>query len=197
MTMELIAISESLKYIIQNHDNIGNNVVILSDSKSALQHLARCASGHSRGMPIAYTVLETIHRLTLSPAMILRLQWVPSHLGLRGNEEADRLAKLACTEGLEFPILPFYTEVLTKFKNICGNKFAFMMKKVNSPNCNICDKVEDVQHILVECVKFKKERDLILRKFHINAYDVGGFLNILANPTSKAARFVVDMVSQD
>ncbi|KAL0819666.1 hypothetical protein ABMA28_007732 [Loxostege sticticalis] len=210
MTMELIAISEALNYIECQYNN-NRKVVILVDSKSALEHLARCASGHSRGTPIAYTVLKSLHRVTDTLGLTLRLQWIPSHLGLRGNEEADRLAKLAYNDGTQFSILPFYSEILSKFKTICYrkfkeyfdekskekgicNKFAYMMKKVNSPNCDLCDRVDDVHHILVECAKFTTERDLIMQKFNLNKHDTQPFLNILAEPTSEAARLLVEMI---
>ncbi|KAF9416221.1 hypothetical protein HW555_006380 [Spodoptera exigua] len=96
MSLELFAISEALVYI-QNYDK--RKAVICVDSKSALQHIARCASG-CRGASIAYGILSKIHNLT-SNGFDLRLQWVPSHIGLHGNEEADRLAKLAIDERKE------------------------------------------------------------------------------------------------
>ncbi|XP_026744670.1 uncharacterized protein LOC113506005 [Trichoplusia ni] len=65
---------------------------VIEDSKSALYHIARCASGR-RGTPIAYEILSKIEELA-EKGVDLRLQWVPSHIGIRGNEEADRLAKI-------------------------------------------------------------------------------------------------------
>lgn len=94
MSLELIAILEALKYIT---DERNPNVVIFTDSKSALQHIARCASGF-RGVSTAYDVLKGINNLA-TKGINLKLQWVPSHIGIRGNEEADRLARLAVTKG--------------------------------------------------------------------------------------------------
>ncbi|XP_045780561.1 uncharacterized protein LOC123877742 [Maniola jurtina] len=117
MTMELVAISEALKYI---SGLSGQYFVIFSDSRSALQHLARCASGYSRGLPIAFEILKQIYDFR---HINLRLQWVPSHIGLRGNEEADKLAKSAINVGKELSIVPFFTEILNSFKNKCCDKF--------------------------------------------------------------------------
>lgn len=94
MTLELIAIFQALSYAI--NQNL-HNIVIFSDSKSALQHVARCTSG-SRGVSIAYEILKAIIRLNKSRKDV-KLQWVPAHIGLRGNEEADRVAKLAALNG--------------------------------------------------------------------------------------------------
>ncbi|XP_026321603.1 fatty-acid amide hydrolase 2-like [Hyposmocoma kahamanoa] len=50
----------------------------------------------------------------------LKLQWIPSHVGLKGNEEADILAKRGITEGQEMNILPCYSEFLFKYKLKCA-----------------------------------------------------------------------------
>lgn len=243
MTLELIAISEALNFIKGQE---GRNFVIVTDSKSALQHMTRCASGYSRGVPIVYKILKLIYELVTKYNINLRLQWVPSHIGLKGNEEADRLAKLATKDGLDISILPNYTEVVTKFKNKCyftfkeyfderskekgiwfktiqcqppripwfynsklsrtyivaidrlrsghypSKKFGYLMNKIDSPNCEVCGMVEDVQHILAECKKYKRVREALVQKFHINTYDQGAFLSILAEPTSDTAKFMVE-----
>lgn len=120
MTMELIAISKALDYILESLD--GQHFVIITDSKSALQHLARCASGSSRGVPIAFKILSQLYIFQIRK-INLRLQWVPSHIGLYGNEEADRLAKLAITVGTKITYFPFYSETLNEFKILCFHKF--------------------------------------------------------------------------
>ena len=48
--------------------------------------------------------------------MRLRLQWVPSHVGLEGNEKDDVLTKLSLAESSEISIHPRYSDVLYKFK---------------------------------------------------------------------------------
>ncbi|KOB68371.1 Non-LTR retrotransposon CATS [Operophtera brumata] len=95
-------------------------VVILSDSRSALQHVARCASGF-RGASIAYTILNKVLVL-ISQGASLRLQWIPSHVGLRGNEVADTLAREAISNGTEVFIKPDYSEVLHKYKRCLRSK---------------------------------------------------------------------------
>lgn len=161
--------------------------------------MARCASGH-RGVPTAFCVLGQLIRLVLRDVKVI-LQWVPGHIGLKGNEEADKLANAAYLNGTECDIRPCSSEVFSKFKVQCqkawkeyfdersktkgiwyksiqseppripwfvnskisrqklkfilrirsghvpSGKFAYMMKKVSTPNCEICGQIEDLLYI--------------------------------------------------
>lgn len=73
MTLELIAISKPLTYASTLDKN--KVVIILSDGKIALQHVARCASA-SRGLPIAYDILREVRDKSKRDIRI-RMQWVP------------------------------------------------------------------------------------------------------------------------
>jgi hypothetical protein len=66
-------------------------------------------------------------------------------------------------------------------------KFAHMMNKTDSPNCDVCGRVEDVQHLLMECIKNQTVRSKFMRRFNLNRLDVGIAQSILSNPTSAAA----------
>lgn len=246
MSLELTAISQAITYL---QTIAHRRVVICTDSKSALFHLARCASG-GRGVPIAYEILAKVVEMQDSGSEII-LQWVPSHVGLRGNEEADILAKRASLEGKEINILPDFGEALHKYKIKCHcqwkeyfdkrsrekgiwyksiqceppripwfyntnlnrnnivlahrlrtghiplNKYGFLMKKVNSPNCDTCGKIEDVQHLLVECERNRSQREALLTAANFSRYDVGVFISILSDPTSELAKKVYRMASRD
>lgn len=245
MTAELIAISEALSYIKQN---IWKKCVIFSDSKSALQHIVRCAVGRYRGLPIAYEVLSKIFEFTACGGQLC-LQWVPSHIGVHGNETADRLARAGVTQGEELTVLPDYSESLGKFrkysfdnwiayfneisvekgiwyKSLQGqpsyrpwfdglqisrryiklamrlrsghypsNKFAFLMGKVPSPNCDLCKCIEDVQHLLMECVRSERQRESLTKKLKLNLYDIGIVQSILCRPASDACMELCNLVS--
>lgn len=235
MMVELFAISEAVTYI----ETLGHkNAVILTDSKSALQHVARCASG-IRGASIAYAILEKILKLNANDTS-LRLQWIPSHVGIRGNEEVDKMARDAITTGVDVFIIPEYTETLTKYKikiynewkkhfdkvsqakgmwyrtiqhepprvpwflmsklkrkiivmacrlrsgHIPLNQFKFLMRKADSPNCEICGSREDIQHFLMECARSESLRQK-LRDLGVNYIDVGVSQSILSEPTSVMA----------
>lgn len=111
---ELIAIYECLSYI-RSCD--GNKFVVLSDSKSALQHIARCTSV-KRGLPVAYGILETFLNLK-DYGKEVKFQWIPSHINLIGNEAADRGAKMGIVDGIPVSHVPFFTDFLRVIKVKC------------------------------------------------------------------------------
>nr|KAG5689418.1 hypothetical protein BaRGS_017936 [Batillaria attramentaria] len=59
-----------------------SQVVFLTDAKSVLE------AANANKLP---RLQETLHDITCTR---LVLQWIPSHCGIRGNDEADRMAKL-------------------------------------------------------------------------------------------------------
>lgn len=244
MSLELIAIYKATNYIL--NQNL-NKVVIFSDSKSALQHIARCASGYSRGASIAYDILKLLVILK-NNNIECRLQWVPAHIGLRGNEEADRISKSAVIDGCLINYVPDYWEYTAKFKSVCFNswkehflkisldkgiwyksiqgqpsrvpwfentkldrnyvklilrlrsghypsaKFAFLMKKADSPNCTVCNQIEDVQHLLMECARNRVERELFMNDCEINKFDVGIIQAILSTPSSEIIKKLCHLI---
>lgn len=245
MSLELFAISEALTYLKYNVDS-HLDIVIYSDSKSALQHITSCVLGN-RGTGIAYDVLRKIEDFSESNITVV-LQWIPSHIGLSGNEEADRLARAASSDGTETFILESHSELTAKYRRLCNTfwreyfdersktkgiwykiiqsqppsspwfmgdisrgdvvaahrlrsghmplrKFAYLMGKVTSPNCETCDKPEDVYHVLVECVRNQAERQLVLQELNINVVDVGAFHQILAYPNTREARLLFDLAN--
>ena len=82
---ELMAIREAT-LLIQKSTPVVSHIVILTDSRSCLEGLTS---------PRDHTERETLDMLkVLSLQSTLVIQWIPSHCGLFGNEEADRLARL-------------------------------------------------------------------------------------------------------
>jgi len=91
-TAELKAIILALEHIfISNRKQF----VIFSDSLSCLQALKYCKYTH----PLVLQICEYYHRL-ITRGKSIDFCWVPSHVGIHGNERADRAAKAA----LEGPI---------------------------------------------------------------------------------------------
>ncbi|XP_052749059.1 uncharacterized protein LOC128200254 [Galleria mellonella] len=118
MRAELIAITKALAYAVTL--NI-QKIVILTDSKSALHHLARCVSG-TRGMPIAYEVLKLVCILQQRNVAV-KLQWIPSHIGVPGNETVDQAAKQAIEDGTEIVCNPYANEFIGRIKSDCVTKW--------------------------------------------------------------------------
>lgn len=239
MHCELIAISEALSYVA-SLDN--NKCIVLSDSKSALLHLARLPS-RIRGYPIAYNILDSICKLRESNKEVI-IQWIPSHVGIIGNEEVDLAARQAVSDGIPYSCLPLHDEKLREVKVICtrmwneyfdersrtkgiwyktiqcqpplypwfetaklkrqyiitllrlrsghipSNKFKWLMGISDTPNCPECDVVEDVQHVLMECVRNEAHRqDMKVMLDH----GVGICNSILASPLSDEARMLTKL----
>ena len=100
---ELVTILLSVRHVLREAWSLCPRFVkIFSDSRSALAALnARRSS--------CRTVRDTIDALNALADIChtVRLVWVPSHSGIRGNERADSLAKLGATaDASESPYLP-------------------------------------------------------------------------------------------
>lgn len=90
-------------------------------------------------------------------------------------------------------------EIVTSLRLRSGhiplNSFAAMMGKAMSPKCVECDIVEDVYHIIVECVRNEADRCRIKRECNIDCREFGICNSILAFPTSKSARIIYKLVN--
>ena len=87
MQTELVAIKQALTY---TKDNENGPVVIHCDSKSAMQALQQTKIKENRNLITSIHVLIKHHH---NQDRHITFNWIPSHIGIPGNEEADRLAK--------------------------------------------------------------------------------------------------------
>ena len=69
------------------------NFTIFCDSKSVLQALGSFNSSN----PLILNIVQWIHIIE-SRGIQIRFCWVPAHVGVQGNEEADKIAKQASEE---------------------------------------------------------------------------------------------------
>ncbi|GFW63436.1 RNase H domain-containing protein [Trichonephila clavipes] len=92
---ELIAIDEALRIIktMTSPDEIW----ILCDSRSAIQHLSDWTNVGDK-TSLSVSILKNLKEL--SQQHEIYFQWIPSHIGLFGNDTADLLAKKGVTEDL-------------------------------------------------------------------------------------------------
>ncbi|GBM97133.1 putative RNA-directed DNA polymerase from transposon BS [Araneus ventricosus] len=91
-TAEITAVLYALEDIC---DRPQNKYIIYTDSLSVLKSLISNHI-HSHKNPLILNVLNLLDKLD-SRGFTVLLCWVPSHVGIVGNEKADRAAKLAIT----------------------------------------------------------------------------------------------------
>ena len=93
MGAELYAISRALHWLILNQPLMTNmQVVVLSDSRSGIMAIDNYrAKSYSH---MTNQILNLANILDESEVDVT-IQWIPSHVGLSGNEQADSLAKAA------------------------------------------------------------------------------------------------------
>ncbi|MEC7531553.1 MAG: reverse transcriptase domain-containing protein [Actinomycetota bacterium] len=97
-TVELFAIHMAIKALHRSaelastgaYNNL--NVAILTDSKSAIQSLARDPERAQRG-DLTRLILDHSTQLAKKHKICVALVWIPAHCGIDGNEQADTLAK--------------------------------------------------------------------------------------------------------
>ena len=94
---ELVALERALEEIKSQDHLTGSEYVIFTDSKSSLQSLQSYKPSEY------HQHCEAIRNLISSIPSPIVLQWIPSHVGIQGNEQADQLAKTASLSG---PVSP-------------------------------------------------------------------------------------------
>ena len=102
---ELYALEKALDFAA-NIDY--NNILILSDSKSVIQTMK-----HQNSNKLNFA-LQLMHKI-VKQGKCVKIQWIPSHVGITGNELADSAAKAA----VEDPNLPM-TNIDYTLSEICS-----------------------------------------------------------------------------
>ena len=93
----MIALIAALKHI---HNKGYQRTVVLNDSLSALQSLQTYQTSRP---DLLNTILTLLHKSTQRNQRI-QFQWIPSHVGIRGNETVDNTAKQALSHNdLAYP----------------------------------------------------------------------------------------------
>ena len=105
---EMTASRDAVDWIFENRTLARDRFAIFTDSLSAAESV-KALQSDSRPTLMA-EVLESINRL--GPGDVT-LVWIPSHVGIRGNEEADAAAK----EGLHLPTVNSTTYIERKEMN--------------------------------------------------------------------------------
>jgi hypothetical protein len=86
-----MAMHSALRYVLEQ--KVDQDVLICTDSQSLLKALTNPKSADSNNFIIT-DICYTLQELSKNRRKV-QLIWVPSHIGLHGNEQADKLALLS------------------------------------------------------------------------------------------------------
>ena len=129
-TCELYAILIIVKYITANP----GKYIILSDSLSSINALQ---NPHKSKHNLVYQISNIISKLETTSVVI---EWVPSHMGIPGNEKADKIAK----EALELPEITINDLYLPDILNITKAHY----KKKRNKICNPCHHSNNISYTI-------------------------------------------------
>jgi hypothetical protein len=90
-------------------------ITVVTDSMRALQALA---GGQTDARPDLLALIQTHLGRLAALGTRIAFQWIPSHVGLRGNEEADKAASAGARGDAYHRVgpLPSYTEIRNKLR---------------------------------------------------------------------------------
>ena len=93
LVAELQAMNKAIQILSTEFTNDAQhpaNIVIFTDSLSALQDLESCSQKTSTDLT---ALAQNLDALLSTFKIQITLQWIPGHIGIQGNEAADKLAK--------------------------------------------------------------------------------------------------------
>ena len=118
-----------------------------SDSLSAFQALGKLKTDH----PLLIKIQEVLHKINADQKEIVFI-WVPGHVGIRGNEAADRAAKEALDKKPTTDLMPFSDLKPLTAKYVCqiwqkewdetvliSNKFHEILPKLPDKLLSFCN----------------------------------------------------------
>ncbi|KAJ8962280.1 hypothetical protein NQ318_018259 [Aromia moschata] len=154
--------------------NTNKTVAICTDSLSSIHSINNIYTQN----PLAQNIQETCHVLA-SQNISVSILWVPSHVGIIGNERADQAAKEALNSDLTVKEVQLYKDLKNTLKQITTNKWQNLCNQSNT-------KLQSIQPIInVNNLPPMNRRDKIkirrLRIGHTRA--THGYLMESGNPT--------------
>lgn len=111
----------------------------------------------------------------------ITLMWIPSHMGMIGNEKADEEAKKAIEKWQQnndvninllrrlkndYSFVKFPNDMTRKDQNIITrlrtgytrHTHSYKMDKKDPPKCEKCDKIITVKHLMISCKELETKR---------------------------------------
>lgn len=116
------------------------------------------------------------------------------HKGIWFKTIQPTVGRPSWIEGADMSRYDVVTALRLRAGHLPLNNFAFLMKKILSPNCSACGTLEDVSHVLLECVRTEAERHNLFMSLSLNHQEVGVCNSILAFPLSRGAGMLYKLV---
>ena len=143
---ETTAIIASLQFVARSFEQQPTqkaNIVIFSDAKSVLQALET----RDDKSPLIRKLAKIISDVSVVHSIKITLQWVPGHCNIKGNDEADRLAKRGaqCSQEIDAATMSTAKQIIKQKKkeiwmkeweeSINGRSFYAFMPTPNKRDC--------------------------------------------------------------
>ena len=156
-TAELYGILLALRQIAKSKER---EFIIFSDSLSVLQTLNK----HKISHPFIADILELYNSLINKQNKKIVLAWIPSHVGIKGNEVVDMAAKKALKLPVSKNIFIPFTDLKKKVNDYVGNQWIrSWSKQINNKLFHI---VPDLSKRL-PCYTSNRKTDTILTRLRI------------------------------
>lgn len=107
-TGELFAIYKSLYTPIKPNSKVG----ILTDSLSSIQAISNIFSRN----PLVQKIQEVCHNIIEENNVTITIMWIPSHVGIAGNEQADAIANSARTADSPMTDIQLHSDLKNSIK---------------------------------------------------------------------------------
>ena len=155
---ELTALAKALEVVSQLQ---GTNFTIYCDSYSALEAIKQFNSRH----PIIKQIQEWLHRLR-SKFKFVQFCWVPAHVGIPGNEIADREAKLAINNNISFHSIP-YTDMIPVIRSFIKKKWQDRWNSDSLVNNRKYRKIRKTVNHWPSCYHKNRKTEVIISRLRI------------------------------
>jgi len=163
-TAEMIAIKEALNYLTEIKQN---NCIIFSDSLSVLQTL-------KLGTPGSSPVLADEVRKLARQIPDVQFAWVPSHVGVSGNESADSEAKLGLENtNVDFNNVLCINDAYNKIERYMTGEWQKAWSA--NPTGEFCRNIQPIVSGNIQYISKTREKEVIITRLrlghcHLNYY---------------------------
>ena len=106
--IEFFAILKSLQQAKQNINSFIKNIWIFSDNQAVIHRI--CKNSKSSDQEISYKI-QLKAEFLLSQNIQLHICWVPDHVDIYDNEQADKAAKIAVAADYNYDVIDCSNEI--------------------------------------------------------------------------------------